>query len=303
MDRFARYYTPAVIAGASPSLTLAPMPLATTLTPSSTPLQPTVTPTPVQPSVEVWLADGCGGTFAPGTWLSIEARSSIAGRVAIYLVDPGGDHAPLFEADIEPREHVRQAWIAPEWEGTWTVKAVLNDGQASDQCSFTVGAPTDPPVEIQQAGPPQPAPAVDVWLPEGCGHTYEPGAYTEINLQANVPGQVDVYLSDRGGGGMQFLFNGTVQAGQVASRSWNMPEPDGNWSLVAVLNGGQAREYCGFTVERPTPTPVQVDVELVNGCDRVYEPGSGTGILGSIQGGESTGLGGSGGGGGRLDQA
>jgi hypothetical protein len=268
---------PAVIAGAGPSPTLAPVPLATTLTPSSTPLQPTVTPTPGQPSVEVWLADGCGGTFAPGTWLSIQARSSIAGRVVIYLVDPGGDHATLFEADIEPREHVRQARIAPEWEGTWTAKAILNDGQASDQCSFTVRAPTAPTVEIPTSDPPSPAPAISVWLPEGCGHTYEPGVYTEINFQANVPGQVDVYLSDLGSGGTQFLFNGTIQAGQVASRGWNMPEADGNWSLVAVLNGGQAREYCGFTVQGPTPTP-EVDIELAGGCDQVYEPSAVTEI-------------------------
>jgi hypothetical protein len=144
--------------------------------------------------------------------------------------------------------------------------------------SVEVWLTDDPPVEIQQADPPPPAPAISVWLPEGCGHTYEAGAYTEVYFQANVAGQVDVYLSDRGGGGTQFLFSGTVQAGQAAGRGWTMPEPGGNWSLVAVLNGGQAREYCGFTVESPTPTPVMVDVELVDGCDRMYEPGSVTGI-------------------------
>jgi hypothetical protein len=89
---------------------------------------------------------------------------------------------------------------------------------------------------------------------------------------------VDVYLSDLGSGGTRFLFSGTVQAGQVASRSWNMPETDGKWSLVAVLNGGQAREYCGFTVEGPTSPPVTVDIGLVGGCDQVYEPGAVTEI-------------------------
>jgi hypothetical protein len=258
------------------------VPSAATLAPSHTPPQPTITLTPgaqVLPSLEVWLAAGCGETFAPGTELTIQSRSTVTGRVAIVLVDPRGGRSAPFEMEILAQEVSSLAWVVPEWPGNWTVEASLDDGQATARCTFAVETPS--------AVKSPPTPAVSVWLANGCGWAYRAGARAQISLQASISGQVTVYLVSPEGA-RQSLFSQPVQAGRTYARNWAVPKLAGNWTLAAVLNRGQATGHCRFTVvARPVPTredakpatptvvitPV-VEIELAGGCDRTYKPDS-----------------------------
>jgi hypothetical protein len=262
------------------------VPSAATLAPSHTPASPTITLTPkaeVLPGLEVWLAAGCGETFAPGTELTIQTRANVMGRVAIVLVDPRGDRSAPFEAEVLAQEVSSLAWVVPEWPGNWAVEASLNGGQATARCTFAVEMP--PSVKSP------PTPAVSVWLANGCGRVYRAGARTQISLRASVSGQVTVYLVSPGGT-RQLLFSQPVQAGRTQVRNWAVPKLAGNWTLAAVLNRGQSRGYCRFTVvARPVPTREDakpatptveitpaVDIDLAGGCNRAYEPGASTEI-------------------------
>jgi hypothetical protein len=348
----AGFLAASVLAPSSPSSSPPSLPPAATFAPSPTPPQPTVTVAPVaevSPGVEVWLAEGCGGTYAPGTPLTIQVQASIAGRVAIYQVGTQGEHRVLFEVDAGPQEIISQALLAPEGEGNWVLEANLNHGQATARCEFAVETPVEPQVGIWlaegcgrqyrpgsatqislrsnvggrvavwldgrrlferdliggetyserwnvgstpgqhrlsavledggaasecsysvQAPPKVPAPTVKVWLAEGCGRTFRAGTRTQVSFRASVGGQVAVYLASQGRK-TQFLFSQRVQAGRVASRNWTVPELAGSWSLVAVLNGGQARGYCGLAIAT-TPTP-EVEIRLEEGCGHTFPAG------------------------------
>jgi hypothetical protein len=343
-----------VIAATNPGAVPEPAPPAPTLA-ASLPPSPVISPvtathTPraeVPASVDVWLASGCDGIVAPGTPLSIQARSSITGRVAIYLVDPDGEQSIVSETDVQAQEVMSQTWSSPEQTGNWAVEANLNHGQAFDRCNFVVETPAEPQVgiwlaegcghqyrtgaatqislwasaggrvtiwldgqtrlferdlpagEIQSepwnvgTTPGQhrlsailedgrassecsyevqspPAPTVEVWLAEGCGKQYRPGSRTQISFRSSVAGQVAVYLVS-GGRAQRLLFSEWVQAGRLGSRAWRVPEATGNWSLMAVLNGGQARDTCGLVV---IPEPPRVRIWLKEGCGHVFTPGS-----------------------------
>jgi hypothetical protein len=133
--------------------------------------------------------------------------------------------------------------------------------------TFTPEPTALPPTVTRPVPPSPPAPlTLDVWLPEGCGYSYEPGESTRISVQASIAGQVDVYLVGAGRTS-QYLFGQALRAGQVGQRSWHTPEQAGRYSLLAVLNDGQAREYCGFQVVAPpeTPTP-EIRVWPAEGC-------------------------------------
>ncbi|MGD9148229.1 MAG: hypothetical protein PVI80_21880, partial [Anaerolineae bacterium] len=212
--------------------------------------------TPVEPQVGIWLAEGCGRQYKPGSATQISLRSNVDGRVAIWL-----DGRRLFERDLIGGETHSERWNVGTTPGQHRLSAVMEEGGVTSECSYSVQAPRKIP-----------APTVSVWLAEGCGRTFRPGTRTQVSFRASVGGQVAVYLASQGRK-TQFLFSQRVQAGRVASHNWTVPELAGTWSLVAVLNGGQARGYCGLAIApTPTPTPA-VEIRLEEGCGHTFPAG------------------------------
>jgi hypothetical protein len=229
-----------------------PPPATATMPPATTVTLPTTTPVP--PRIDLGLAAGCGEIFEPGQDLGIQVWSSVDGTVDVSWVDPSGRRESLFGAELRAGETARQPWGAPQAEGRWVLEADLNDGQAADECIFTV--------EVA------PEPLVWVWLEEGCEGIYDPGAALSIRLQSSIDGQATVYLVSPGGQ-RDRLFRESLQAGQTAARSWEAPDGDGSWVLEAVLSDGPVRDECSFQVQHP-----QVQIQMDGTCDQEYEPGT-----------------------------
>ena len=80
---------------------------------------------PIEPQVQVWLAEGCGGTFDPGQALTVRLRSNVAGSVTVYRVVPGGKPDRQFRQSVEAGETVERTWNAPSGEGSWMLEAEL----------------------------------------------------------------------------------------------------------------------------------------------------------------------------------
>ncbi|HSJ59255.1 MAG TPA: hypothetical protein VLC95_18865, partial [Anaerolineae bacterium] len=85
--------------------------------------------------------------------------------------------------------------------------------------------------------------------------TYEPGTQEEVGYQANIDGDVAAYLVDPEGRS-SLLFSDQVAAGQSRSRSWRLPDREGEWMLRAELNDDQARSSCRFSILLPPSPPV-----------------------------------------------
>jgi hypothetical protein len=207
-------------------------------------------PPPPPTQVELWLAAGCDETYEPGSTMVIQIRSNVAGSVDVYQVNPRGDRAFLFRQETEADQASSRDWSVPDGDGYWALEADLDGGQARARCGFEVKRLTIPRIQI--------------WLEEGCGRTLLAGEASRVFLQANVDGQVDVYLADATGR-RTFLSSQQVTASRLASQDWRVPDEAGNWTLEADLHDGQASARCGFTVELP-----QIQIQLEDGCNQSY---------------------------------
>ncbi len=209
--------------------------------------------------VSVWLAEGCDREYEPGFPTQIFFRSSVDSGVSVRL-----DDQEIFGRDVVRGQTYEENWEIVEELGEHRLTAVLDSG-VSDECWFSVRETVPPPVL-----------EVDIWLAEGCDREYEPDSSTQVFFQASVDGWVDVYLVNPEGG-REFLFGEEVQAGQVATRGWEVPGGEGNWAAQADLNDGQASDRCDFTVETESVPPVIGDIwiepvfdEPVCPDDKVY---------------------------------
>jgi hypothetical protein len=203
---------------------------------------------PVEPKVQVWLEEGCEGTYDPGQALTVRLRANVDDRVAVYLVDSGGGRSLLFGQSVQAEQTAERTWNVPQTEGQWTLQAVLDSAQVSDECRFQVQAP-----EIR------------VRLDGTCGQEYEQEAQAQVSLWSNRSGQVDVYLLRDGQ--RQWQFGETLVANQTVNRYWSMGNTAGAWALEAILNGGQATDQCAFGVanESVPPTIESVWIEPMEG--------------------------------------
>jgi hypothetical protein len=239
-------------------------------TPTSPPPPPpplTSTPTlppPSQPRVNIRLEDGCHREYNYGDQTRLLVEANVEGSAEIRLDD----------------EFLEEIWLTPEepWHRLWTFEdvepgkhqfwVVLSDESgellAENGCPFAL---------IEE---PSQTTEVSIWLTEGCEQEYEPSFPTEVFFQSSVDGLVNVYLVNPEGG-RKFLFGEEVQAGQDASRDWEVPEWEGNWALEADLNDGLASGRCDFSVETELAPPVIGDIwiepvvgESVCPEDKVY---------------------------------
>jgi hypothetical protein len=226
-------------------------------TPPPPPPPTTVAPPPttvVAPDVEIQLAAGCGQTFAPGDELGILLTASVEGVVDVSWTDPDGTRESLFDAEVQAGQMVRREWDAPEREGDWRLVGDLNDGQATDDCAFSVEVVVEPQVRV--------------WLYEGCDRSYLIGEGLTVQTESSADGEVEVYgVNPDGGRGLLFVED--TRADQVVSRQWIVPQWDGNWALEADFNDGQASDRCQLTVEAP-----QVQIRIDDDCGQEYEPGA-----------------------------
>jgi hypothetical protein len=203
------------------------------------------------------------GVQSAGFWLPV-ALVTVALLVAMAAIPVvGSTPTPM---PLPPAATLAPTSTPPQPTATFTPERTATF-RPEPTVTFTP-EPTTPLPTVTRPVPPPPRPALDVWLPEGCGYSYEPGEQTRISVQASLAGQVDIYLVVAGRTG-HHLFGQAVRAGQVGGHSWHTPEKAGRYSLLAVLNDGQAREYCGFEVVAPAeieiPTP-EIRVWPVEGC-------------------------------------
>jgi hypothetical protein len=207
---------------------------------------------PVEPQVQVWLEEGCGGTYDPGEALTIDLQANVNDRVAVYLVDSAGRRSQLFRHSVQASVAASRSWNAPQTEGTWTLDAVLDtrvDGaQVNDECRFQVEAPQ-----------------IRVRLDGTCGQELEQDAQVQVSLWSNRSGEAGVYLA--GAGQRRYLFGQTMIANQTSTRALSVGNTAGNWTLEAILNGGQAADQCAFAVanESVPPTIDGVWIEPMEG--------------------------------------
>jgi len=221
-----------------------------------------VIPEPVR--VQIWLKEGCGHAFPPGSTAPVRAtvflQASVDGLAEVYEVGPQRKPVFRFSEWLTAGVAIEHPWTVPGLAGDWALEAVLNDGQARDRCEFTV---LDVPA------------TVDIELAGGCNQTYEPSSTTGIRLQASEAGTVTVSVFDPAGV-LNQQWNSQVAADQAASRIWRVPRGTGEWLLVAELNGDRARDECRFTVREPPQAAV--DITLSEGCSRAYEEHAATQI-------------------------
>jgi len=89
--------------------------------------------TPI-PVVDLWLPDGCGYEYQPGSPATVLFQSSVDGVVTIWL-DEG---EPLFEGEVKGGETYTEEWMVPQEPGEHLLMAVLGDREAVGECRFLV---------------------------------------------------------------------------------------------------------------------------------------------------------------------
>ncbi len=217
----------------------------------------TRTATPL-PKVEVWLAEGCNGTYAVGDTVMVKFRSDVNGLINIVSY-PGDSARENFLTQVVTAGKtysVSATFIEPAYG---MEKLIANlDAQPADNapCIYTVTrrsaiARIEPPPTIPPTASPSstPAPQVEIWLSKGCDRVYQVGDVIYLYYRADVNGVVEIWDYPPGESGILFLEQ-EVEAGIKYGREIKIVPPVGaEERVVARLKGAKESAECRFAVE------------------------------------------------------